>query len=80
MSAETDALLAYLVTHRIDGDDCDLTGFSGSGRCIEPAVAVRWEGGFADAVCAEHAGRAITRGAVVAFADGTSVTPPEDQP
>lgn len=48
-------------------DDCELVGRSGSGRCIEPAVAVRWEDGFLDEVCEHHAHRAAARGAVVVW-------------
>lgn len=46
-------------------EDCEVTGFSGEGRCIEPAVAIRWEHGFMDRVCQEHATRAQNRGALV---------------
>lgn len=56
--------LAYLA---FKGGDCELTGFSGSGRCVEPAVAVRFEHHFLDEVCEEHAMRALERGAQVVY-------------
>lgn len=48
-----------------DNEDCEIVGFSGEGRCLEPAVAVRWEDGHADNVCEGHSQRAIQRGALV---------------
>lgn len=68
--------LAYEVigTDNLTGD-CEVVGFSGGGRCIEPAVAVRWESGFADKVCQQHAERAEGRGVLVVYAkrhDGKS--------
>jgi hypothetical protein len=51
------ALATHLAAGLVD-EDCELLGFSGSGRCIEPAVALRWENGFLDQVCEEHALRA----------------------
>lgn len=35
------------------------------GRCEEPAVAIRWEDGYADDVCDNHAAAAVRRGALV---------------
>jgi hypothetical protein len=58
------SLTARLAAGLVD-EDCELVGFSGSGRCIEPAVALRWEDGFLDQVCEEHAQRAQTRRALV---------------
>lgn len=77
-------LAQHLADAFVDGRhrpvDCELTGFSGSGRCIEPAVAVRWEMGFADLACEEHSRRAKERGALVVYPhrhDG-SETPEEE--
>lgn len=57
---------------------CELTAFPGEsddfeavqnrGRCRANAVAIRWEDGFADGVCARHAENATKRGACVVFA------------
>lgn len=49
------------------GVDCEVATQSGAGRCIETAVAVRWENGFADAVCDHHAETAKGRGALVVY-------------
>lgn len=60
---------AYLNERRhLTGDlagitQCEITDTSTSGRCGEPASAVRVEDGFLDAVCANHAYRAVRRGA-----------------
>ncbi|NUS02084.1 MAG: hypothetical protein HOV97_05915 [Nonomuraea sp.] len=62
---QAQVILARLL--RDSHDDCELTGFSGSGRCIEPAVAARLDGGFVDLVCAEHAERARARGTQVVY-------------
>ena len=52
------------------GDHCALVAESGvtprnRGRCAEPAVAIRWEDGYADDVCENHATAAARRGALV---------------
>lgn len=69
MAEDKDALLAFVASQklRVHDDDCEVTGLSGSGRCIEPAAAIRWEAGFLDLVCTEHAARAEGRGALVVF-------------
>lgn len=67
-------LVEHLVSEVLDGDDCEVATQGGAGRCIEEAVAVRWESGFADKVCQMHAETAADRGAVVAYGkrhDGT---------
>jgi len=60
--------LAHLVDVAI-GTQCELTAEPGSrpqlGRCAGEAVAIRWEDGFADDVCARHAQLARERGALV---------------
>jgi len=54
-----DGMLRALVARAIrDAEDCELVGFTGGGRCIEPAAAARFDGLFVDLVCAEHAARA----------------------
>lgn len=56
-------LLAHLAARRIrDAASCDLIGLDGRGGCNEEPVAVRWDGAFADVVCAEHAARDEERG------------------
>lgn len=67
-------LVEHLVSEVLDGEDCEVATQGGAGRCIEEAVAVRWESGFADKVCEAHAESAADRGAVVAYGrkhDGT---------
>lgn len=62
------------LVHNSLGSRCELTSFVDSSRCTGKAVAIRWEAGFADDVCEDHAETAIKRGAVVVFArhhDGT---------
>ena len=64
----------HLASMVLDGEDCEVATQGGAGRCIEEAVAVRWEKGFADRVCEHHAERAADRGAVIAYGrrhDGT---------
>lgn len=60
MTPEIEPMLGALVARalRDNPDDCEVVGLSGSGRCIEPAVAARFDGLFIDLVCAEHAERA----------------------
>lgn len=57
-----------LVTQILFGEDCEIATQGGAGRCIEEAVAMRYEHGFVDGVCETHAEHAIGRGAVVVFA------------
>lgn len=62
------------LVHNSLGSRCELTSFVDSSRCSGEAVAIRWEAGFADDVCQDHAETAIKRGAAVVFArhhDGT---------
>lgn len=64
-------LAQHLAWADIDGrvdQDCEVATQGGEGRCIERAVAIRWEQGFADRVCEQHALSAATRGAVVVYA------------
>jgi hypothetical protein len=58
----------HLVSEVLASGDCEIATAGGSGRCIEDAVAVRWEHGFADQVCEHHAQTSIARGALVVFA------------
>ncbi len=66
----TRRFLAHLAGEAI-GARCELTGLSGIskggnlGRCTGDAVAIRWEDGFADSVCEEHAQLARERGTLV---------------
>lgn len=64
-----DALLGHLVGKHeaVGAEDCEVVGFSGEGRCVEPSVALRWEDGHTDLVCQEHAERAEERGALVVY-------------
>lgn len=70
------------------GERCDLVAFSGEandfenrrdhrGRCPRPAVAIRWEAGFADDVCDRHAQAATERGSALIVRpkrhDGTDI-------
>jgi hypothetical protein len=67
-------LVEHLTSEVLDGEDCEVATQGGAGRCIEEAVAIRWESGFADKVCETHAETAADRGAVVAYGrrhDGT---------
>lgn len=68
-------LAQHLVSETVAGR-CKLTAFPGEarereewkenrGRCPHDAVAIRWEDGFADAVCERHAVNAEDRGALV---------------
>jgi hypothetical protein len=61
-------LAQHLVSEMLSGEDCEIATQGGVGRCIENAVAVRWDHGFADMVCDHHAQTAAERGAVVVFA------------
>lgn len=56
---ESVSRLAAHLTSEALGDRCELTALTGnrSGRCAGAAVAIRWEEGFADDVCALHADR-----------------------
>lgn len=65
------------------GGRCEVTAddqdprHASRGRCSRHAVAIRWEAGFADVVCREHAATAAGRGAVVVYPlrhDGTERT------
>jgi len=71
VAEHSDALAALVARalrdQRDHAGDCEVAGFSGSGRCIEPAVAARFDGVFIDLVCAEHAARAVERGTYVAY-------------
>lgn len=73
--------LAAHLAHKAMPVRCELAGPRGYGRCEGEAVAVKWESGFADFVCEEHAASAEERGAVVVRAsrhDG-SVAPALNQ-
>lgn len=61
-------LAQHLVSMVLSSEDCEIATQGGAGRCLDDAVAVRWEHGFADQVCEHHAQTAIERGAVVVFA------------
>jgi hypothetical protein len=82
-SADYDALLRFtqhLVSEMADGGGrCSLTDGIG-GRCKGADDAMRWEDGFADVICEQHAESARQRGALVVYPhrhDGsTRVTPP----
>lgn len=54
---ESVSRLAAHLTSEALGDRCELTALAGnrSGRCAGAAVAIRWDQGFADDVCALHA-------------------------
>lgn len=60
-NARLRAMAEYLAKETI-GRQCELTADRGYKRCPDPAVAVRWEDGFADDVCEEHAQSALDRG------------------
>lgn len=59
---------AQHLAHETITPRCEVTGDGPSGECPEDAVAIRWEGGFADSVCQRHAETATERGAVVVYA------------
>lgn len=68
-AGESAAILAARLL-RDSADDCEVVGFTGVGRCVEPAVAARIDGEFVDLVCTEHADRARARGASVVLPPG----------
>jgi hypothetical protein len=72
MADLTEAVEALVARALRDNDkDCEVVGFTGSGRCVEPAVAARFDGLFIDLVCAEHAERAKSRtGTTVLYPPG----------
>jgi len=61
-------LAAHLATEVI-GEDTRCTVAVDDGRCPNEARAVRWEDGYADAVCELHSATAQARGAVVVDAE-----------
>lgn len=85
-------LAQHLASEILGGGRCKLIAIAGQeneyepwsedyGRCPHPVVALRWEDGFADEVCEQHADEAEGRGAIVVRPlrhDGTRevVTPP----
>lgn len=64
----TTRLAEHLASEAL-GLRCELTDPFGnpSGRCPGRAIAIRWEDGFADDVCEEHAGRVKAEGALVIY-------------
>lgn len=61
-------LAAHLATEVIS-EDPRCTVAADDGRCPHEARAVRWEDGYADAVCELHSATAQARGAVVIEAE-----------
>lgn len=57
-------LAQHLASEVVTGG-CEVTASPAPGRCPHQAVALRWEDGFADAVCERHAADADQRGALV---------------
>jgi len=78
MNETTASLLRFaqhLASESIAGR-CDIASQnSDDGRCQGQAAGIRWENGFADAVCEKHAASASERGAFVVtpkWHDGTT--------
>lgn len=73
---ERDAMLLHLVGAAVrSAETCHLTAVGGGEACRAPAVALRCDGCFTDAVCDVHAQRAREHGARVIFRPAETGSP-----